>query len=275
MLKKRSKIVLSVLVVLGMLAIASPAFASLSTKSVKGTVIAKNRRTHVVTVESSLGKKVKLKYRGTRTELFNDGSRIALRRLQVGNQVTADFAPLTGGALSGVAQDVDDDFGEYDIEGLIVAVDPVAGTVSIAPEDGGSTVILKVDGATLITRNGEPALIGDLLFGDKVEAHYDSATMLATTIDAEENNEQSEVEGVITAIDLGAGTITINGEGEGAESDSSVPMEVTLNVDSSTVIMRDESPVPFSSLQVGQSAEAQYDPLTMLASFVEAEDSGD
>ena len=65
---------------LAMLAAASPAFALTGTKHAKGRVIAINRRTHVMTVRTSVGK-VRLKFNSTRTRLWHNGTRISLSRL--------------------------------------------------------------------------------------------------------------------------------------------------------------------------------------------------
>ena len=268
MLKKRLYLFASLLVVLAMLAAASPAFALTGTKHAKGRVIAINRRTHVMTVRTSVGK-VRLKFNSTRTRLWHNGTRISLSRLHVGNVVDAAYTPSTSGP--GLADDVDDDNGLFEVSGTVAAVDTTLGTLSIATSLGGSTVILKVDSSTVITRNGAPATLADLLFGDKVEAKYNSATMLASSIQAEDNVEENEVEGSITAIDPTAGTITISGEGDSSGGESMTAVDVTVNVTGSTVVMLNESPAPLSMLQVGMQAEAQYDPATMNASFVEAE----
>ncbi len=268
MLKKNLNIVTSVLVVLGLLAFASPAFALIGTRHAKGKVIAMNRRTHVMTVRNTLGTRVNLRYSSLTTRIWHNGVRVSLSRLHVGNRVDAAFIPSTSRTIAGTASDVNDNEGLSEVSGTVAAVDTAANTISIASEDGGSTVILKVDSTTVITRNGAPATLGDLLFGDQVDAKYDSATMLASSIKTEDNTEASEVEGTIKAVDTTANTVTISGDG-GSEDDAGA--DVTLNVNSSTVIMLDGSPAPLSSLQVGFQADAEYDPGTMNASFIEAE----
>ncbi len=269
MLKRTLYLGTALFVVLAMLAAAVPAFALTGTRSAKGRVIAINRRTHVMTLRTSVGSKIRLRFNSLYTRLWHNGVRIRLSRLHVGNVVSASFTPSSTGP--GMADDVDDNNGLFDISGTVAAVDTTLNTVSIASEDGGSTVILNVDSSTVITLNGAPATLADLVFGDKIEAQYNSATMLASSIRAEDNVEASEVEGSITAIDTTAGTVTISGEGDNSDGESMIPMDITLNVTSTTVIMLDGSPAPLSSLQVGMQAEAQYDPTTMNANFLEAE----
>ncbi len=274
MLKKPIQFMLSGFVILAMLAVASPAFALTGTKNVKGRVIAINRLTHVMILRTSVGTKMRLKYNRLNTQLWHNGVQIRLARLHVGNIVNVSYTPARLGP--GMANEVDDDNGQFEISGTVAAVDTTLGTLSIASENGGSTVVLKVDSTTVITRNGMPATLGDLMFGDQVEAKYDSATMLASSIKAESSVEDGEIEGSVTAVDTTANTITISGEGSGSGGGDSLttPMDVTLNVTTDTVIMLDGSPAKLSSLQVGMKAEAQYDPTTMNAKFIEAENEG-
>ena len=279
MLTKKLYWFTSLLVVFAMLGAASPAFALTGTRTAKGKVIAINRRTHVMTVRTRLGTKVRLRFNSTTTRLWHNGTRIKLGRLHVGNSVTATFTPSLRGP--GTANDVDDDNGQFNIEGTVAAVDTTANTLSIASHDGGSTVVLNIDANTVITRNGQPATLADLLFGDQVQAKYDSSTMLASLVQAEDEAQFSEVEGSITAIDMATGTVTISGEGDGSgggdstssntSNDGNTPMTVTVNVTTTTVIMFNDSPGTLANLAVGMQAEAKYDPTTMNASFLEAE----
>jgi hypothetical protein len=222
-----------------------------------------------MTVKTAVGTKLRLRFTALQTRLWHKGVRIPLFRLHVGNLVNARFTPVAGQLPT--AGDVDDDLGQFDVSGTIAAIDTTLSTVSIASDEGGSTVILKVDSTTVITRNGTPATLADLLFGDKVDAKYDSATMIASSITVGDDSQNSEVEGSITAVDSTAGTVTISGEGDSSGNESTSSVDVTLNVTTSTVVMLDGSPATLSSLLVGMQAEAQYDSTTMNASFLEAE----
>ena len=75
-------------------------------------------------------------------------------------------------------------------------------------------------------------------------------------------NERTELNGVISAIDTGANTLTITPKAGGAD--------VVLKVDSTTVITRLFKKVSLADLQVGDRVEVRYDPSTMLASRIEA-----
>lgn len=145
-------------------------------------------------------------------------------------------------------------------KGTIAAVDTAASTLTITPKNGGADVTLNVDASTFIKRNGQPATLADLQTGDKVEAKYDSATMLAFRVKAE--FKAGKVKGMIAAVDTAASTVTITPRKGGAD--------VTLNVDANTVIKR-KGPATLADLQVGDKIEAKYDPATMLALKIEAE----
>ena len=271
MLRKSMYLATSLLVLIGVMGAASPAFASTVTRHARGKVIAINLQTQVMTVKTIVGTKVRLKLDAATTRLWHNSLRIPLSQLHVGNRVNAAFTPSGMRGVPGTATDVDDNDGLNEVHGTIAAVDTTLNTVSIATSDGGSTVVLNVDSTTVITRNGAPATLADLVFGDKVEAKYDSATMLASSIAVEDNAGAAEVEGTISAVDAVAGTITITGEGDSGSSESMSTTDVILNATTSTVVMLDDSPAPLSSLQIGMQAEAQYDPTTMNASFIEAE----
>ena len=282
MLKKALYLFTSVLVLSVLLGMALPAAALTTRPQARGRVVAINRRTSVMIVKTPLGARVRLKYGYAMTRLWHNGVRVGLWHLHVGNVVNASFTPSGMAGVPGTADDVNDNNGVADISGTVAATDTTANTVTIASHEGGSTVVLHVGSSTAIMRNGAPATLADLMFGDNVHATYDSATMIASAIAVADNVSASEVEGSITAIDTVANTITVSGEsdlgngdsGSGSNSngdESLTPSTVTLNVTSSTVLMLDDSPAPLSSLQVGMQAEAQFDPATMSASFVEAE----
>lgn len=268
MLKKALSLVVTLLTVFSLLfAVVPVSAASLSaTRMARGTIIAINKRTHVVTIRNAAGVRIALKYTA-KTKLFIRGRAVSVSRMHVGDRMTMAYAPISGRAIKGTAVSGDDMPGVFELEGFVSAVDPVAGTVDIASEHGGSIVQLKVDASTVIVRNNAPAALADLQFGDKIHAKYDSATMLASFLKAETDVDQDEVEGVVAALDAAAGTITITPEYGGAD--------VVISTDASTFFMYDDSPGSFSNLQVGQQIEAKVDPVSMLASYVEFESESD
>lgn len=166
------------------------------------------------------------------------------------------FGMLT--AAPAALADGDHGKGKSELNGTISAVD--ATTVTVTPKKGGADVVLNVDATTFIKRNGAPALITNLLVGDKVEAKYDKTTMLASKIEAKSMPTSREIEGYIAAV--GANTLTITPKKGGAD--------VTVNVDATTVITRSGKPALLTELLVGDKVEAKYDKTTLLASKIKA-----
>jgi hypothetical protein len=263
MLKKSIYLITSLLVVFSMLAVASPAFALTTTRRhVSGRVVALNQKTHVLTVKNALGKKFALKFT-YKTNILKNGKRVGFAGMHVGDKVSLNYtSPIQSPSVGSVDDGYENSSG-YDLHGTVAAVDTTLNTVTVTPFDGGSSVTLNVDSTTVITRNGAPATLANLAFGDKIEAQYNSATMLASVINAESDAQSSEVEGTISAVDTTLGTITITPQDGSAD--------VTLSTASSTVIMLDDNPAALANLQTGFQVEAKYDSTSLLASFIDAE----
>jgi Cu/Ag efflux protein CusF len=163
----------------------------------------------------------------------------------------------SGDALDVIAEGPE----ESELHGTVAVVDTTAGTVTITPKEGGSDVTVNVTADTLIEVCDGAATINDLASGLFVELVYDPLTLNAFRIDAECEGEEAEIEGVITAIDPTAGTVTItNGDG----------VAITLLVDASTKIERNDVPALLSDLLVGDEASAEYNSVTMVANEIEA-----
>jgi hypothetical protein len=152
------------------------------------------------------------------------------------------------------------DSGGKKVEGTIAAVDTTANTVTITPKKGGADVTVNVDATTRIKQNGKLATIADLQIGDKAEAKYSLATMLASKIESE-SPKPSKVKGVIAAVDTTANTVTITPSKGGAD--------VTLNVDASTLIKKNKITISLADLKAGDRVEAKYNSSTLLASKIE------
>ena len=99
--------------------------------------------------------------------------RILSLQLILAGLVAVFVMPVTGmaggHAASESAQAVS---AENSIKGTLTAMESY-GHILIRPEVG-NLARLRVRGDAVITRNGKPAKFGDLRFGDKVQANYDS-----------------------------------------------------------------------------------------------------
>jgi len=175
------------------------------------------------------------------TTLFTrNGKPATLADIQLGDLVQAKYNPVTLLAARISAQVY-----LVKLSGIISALG--TSTVTVKPKHGGADVVLQVDSTTLIKRNGKPATLAELQLGDKVEAKYNIITLLATKISARPN--LFEIKGLISAIDTGAGTLTVTPK-KGAK--------VVLKVDSTTLIKRNGAPATLGDLQVGDRVEAKY-----------------
>jgi predicted RNA-binding protein len=158
---------------------------------------------------------------------------------------------------------------ESEVEGIIIAVDIFASKVTIKPDNGTADVTLTVDTNTMIEVNDQPATLANLLINMEVEAEYHPSTLIAYSIETQENNNNVEVKGTVAAVDLTLGTITIN------PSDGTPPM--TLTVNASTEIEVNDASATLAEVLVGMPVTAEYDTATMIATKVRAgnEDQGD
>ena len=139
-------------------------------------------------------------------------------------------------------------------------MDTGAGTLTVTPKGGGANVVLNVDSATVIKRSGATASLADLQVSDRVEATYNPVTLLAASVNAWPN--LVTLMGTISAVDTGAGTLTVTPKGGGTN--------VVLTVDSTTVIKRSGATASLADLKVGDLVEAKYNPVTLLAANISA-----
>ena len=256
MFKKFTYVLTVLLVVFGMLGVTVPAYALGTQRALKGTIVAINTKTRTMSVAPLHGKPVTLGVPKS-TVITRKGKSGSFAKLRVGDKVNLNY-----NTTNKQVSKVDDNPDQYDIHGTVEAVDTTASTITIASEEGGDSVTLKVDSTTVIERNGVSATLADLLVGDKVEAKYDSATMLASLIKTDV--EDGEFQGTIAAVDATANTVTITPDAGGAD--------VVLNVIASTVIISNDTVISLTDLQVGDSVQAEYDSVTMIASKIEVDD---
>lgn len=234
----------------------------------------------VASVDPSLGTLTVTPYSGTGdvtvqvdayTVIKRDDWPITLADIQIGDRVEVKYSPTTSIAIKiEVKSSVPPphDPGLAELKGTISAVDVVSSSVTVAASNGGAPVTVVVDSTTYIKRNERPATLSDLQVGDRAEVKYDPTTMLAVKIEAKSPTVPppvpglAKVEGTISGVDLVGSSVTITPKRGGAP--------VTLVVDTNTYIKRNGTPATLADLQLGDKAEAKYDPLTMVAVKIEA-----
>lgn len=196
---------------------------------------------------------VKLKDGGTITINLQDVKVEALRRalgtasLEPGNRVTVQMSQE--GRVTNLKAHV------AEAEGFIKSVDQGKQTITIALERGGE-VTLQVASDTRIEVEGlqGPGSLALLQAGQEVEAKYDVQTMKALKVEVEEEEVEAEgeLEGIITAINANARTVTVRSE-KGIEETLRVTERTRLKIDGIGL---------FSQLRVGMAVEVDFDRTT-------------
>lgn len=143
--------------------------------------------------------------------------------------------------------------------GVIASVDSASGQVTVEL-DSGRTLGLRVDTATEIEINGQPATLADLETGVSVKVRYDASTSVALEIKAraeadedteDEAKEDTKAQGTVKSVNLVSGQIVIEAE-DGTE--------ITLNITSDTETSIDGQAATLAALAaiIGASAEVEY-----------------
>jgi small nuclear ribonucleoprotein (snRNP)-like protein len=258
MFRKTTHVLTVLSVVFGMLAAATPAFASSSGSELKGIIASVDTSANTVTIAPKDGSANVTVNVDTSTKIKRNGKSASIADLLVGDKAEVKYNPSTM-----LASKIEASINWTELKGVIAAVDTTANTVTITPSKGGANVTLNVDASTKIKRNGKSAALAELQVSDKVESKYNGATLLASKIEAKTNT--AELKGVIAAVDTTASTVTITPSKGGAD--------VTLTVDASTLIKRNGKSAALADLLVGDKVEAKYNPVTMLASKIEVKSS--
>lgn len=164
---------------------------------------------------------------------------------------------------NGDVQEIEGDYAEVD--GIIK--DLGADSIVITTEKRGD-ITLEVTPETVIRIEDEGTVdFADLQVSQYVEAKYDVTSLEALKLEVDIDEEEGEVEGIITAIDGANQTVTITAEEEG---------DITLQVTPDTRIrIEDKGTAAFADLAVGQQVEAEYDESSMDALKIKVDDDED
>jgi len=257
MLKKVLNTLVSLLVIFGLFATVTPAFASSNGgREVKGNITALDTAASTVTIKPTKGATlVTLKVSAT-TFIKRNGKKVALAGLQVGDQVEVSYNSSTK-----VARKIEAKLYLRELSGVIKTIDTTLGEVTVTKSIPAVDVVLKVNETTKYRRAGGAATLTDLQVGDKVEVKYNPITMLASNINAK--IYMSELKGILKSVDTVAGTVTV--------TQFVTNLDVTVSTDALTKVYRNHLLVTLADLLVGDKIEAKYLPATMVASSIEAE----
>jgi hypothetical protein len=231
----------------------------------RGKVRSVNELTGVMVVKTAAGRVSVGTNSGTR--ISRNGRVVPLGMLTVKDTVVI-ARPATGPlAATGSDDDCADSIvcsGPHgdEVKGTITAI--VDNQVTIAPRNGVAPVTVTVDATTCIEVDCKPAPLSALAVGQEVEAVFNPDTLVAYDLDVclEENggdaDDDHEVRGTVSAVDLVLGTITI------------APDNVTLTVTAGTRIEVNSHPAALADITVGMPVEAEYDENTLTATEIDA-----
>jgi hypothetical protein len=142
------------------------------------------------------------------------GSEVEVVAAISGSTLTLEAIKLDG-ENRGDDGGADVDQGEVKVEGFVTALDTTAGSITIQPGDNASPVTFAIPTGF--------ALPSGIAVGSVVEARGEMVDDVLTLTRIELNNEDEqevEAEGTVTALDTAAGSITIQANGEDGDNSS-------------------------------------------------------
>jgi len=215
------------------------------------------------------------------TKIYRNGQPALLKDLAVGDMAGVEAKRATDGTLTAVCIQarppvVPPPPQLKTVVGVISAIDPAALTFSLTVKPGPTAppVVLKfiANADTKIRKNGADATFGDLKVNDLAAVAFvvtptmtPTSTMTAVAIDAKTPSApppppKVTLTGIISAIDLDKGTITLGPPAPPIGSTAPTPAPVTIFVVATTKIVKNGQPALFKDLAVGDAACVQAQP---------------
>ncbi len=214
-----------------------------NTASITGTVNTIDTAKKNITIKTNTGTSVKLAV-GRSTALTRNGVRGSLANLTLNDSVTGQYKVSTLAATALTASGP----AATSVSGRTSNVSLASGVLSIGSRQ------LQTNANTSIARNGRIVSLRQITTRDTLVAHVAMGTNVALDVLAD-GPEESEVQGVISTIVGNSITIT--------PDDGSA--DVTVTVETGTLIEVNDAPGTLADLQVAQAVEAEYDPTTLVA----------
>ncbi len=237
--------------------------ARLKLRPAHGTVESVDAAAGGLTIKTDSGATLSLKV-DSETEVRLNGQEATLADLEAGTVVSVRYNSETMVAAEVIARART----EARASGVIASVDSASGQVTVEL-DNGRTIGLRVDTATEIEINGQPATLADLEAGASVKVRYDASTGVALQIEAraeaeaeEDTEDDATARGTVKSVNTLAGQIVIEAE-DGTE--------ITLNITSDTETSIDGQAATLAALAaiIGASAEVEYSTETSNALSIE------
>ncbi len=251
---------------LALLAIAlpfhSPAHAASGTTTLSGTLVSLSTSTRTLAIRRDDGTQTLLRITAG-SALSRNGATVGIAALALRDRVTVRFDRASSTVLdlraSGPAVAT--------VRGVLASVDLTRRTLSVVTTTGPRS--FQTGPATILARNGRAASLQDLSRGDAVLVHarpaVGGAPALAKDVQSE-GPEEDEIAGTISAINGQDVTITpAHGSPLSVHVDASTKISL-CNGGCQTAALAD--------LASGMRAEAEYDPVTLIANRLVARDAG-
>ncbi len=239
-----------------------PSAAAAAGPNVAGTIVSLSPSTRTVTIQSNSGTQVILRAVES-SVLVRNSKAVRFVSLALRDQVSVRFQRSTStiSRLEARGPQLDS------ARGVFTGLNTASDVLTMATVNG--TRSFRIGSSTLIVRNGAPATAQGLAQGDALLVHASTApgapagtVALAADI-AADGTEEEEVEGTITT--LAGQDVTITPQSGSA---------VTVHVADSTVIKISDASGSHSGtladLTVGMKAEADYDPVSLVADHINA-----
>lgn len=201
----------------------------------------------------------------TKIEL-DDHEQGTIQGLSAGMLVKVKYDTNTDEALK-IKHDVDDEGDELEVKGVITALSADDHTITVEDENGVAETYTVHSDTEIKIRGHAP--FSELEVGMLVKLEFDLESKALTEIEVKHEDDdvdQHELKGLITAIDLDGSTITVEDDG----------VEETYKVHSGTEI-EIHGHAAFSDLEVGMRVKIQFetDSLALNEIKVRTEDAGD
>lgn len=248
----------ALLIVLAAALVPGPELFAGTARTENGKISTINPVKKLIGIRLSDGSPVALKIPPT-ARIKRNGARAALESLVLRDSAVVTFNATTGFATTVTTSGPKVVRGTGRVNSVLLA----SGLVRIGSKS------YKTDANTRIARNGYVVSLGKLTRKDNVVVHTRPGTAkIPLALDIVGcGPAETETEGTIVGVDLVAGTVTIKPENGAAD--------VTLTVNSSTMIELDDNAAALANLLVNMEAEAEYDPITLIAYRIEAETQED
>ena len=199
------------------------------------------------------------------SKISRNGQAASLSEISPSDQVVAHTSPGDDRARDLLASGRRLD----EIHGTLQTVSAAA--IVILPANGTSALTLGLDARTAIELEHRSVPVSALRPGQRVEAHFDPKTRVATAVEAESDGEQEDahVTGTVAGVNPSTGSLTITPAGGGSA--------ITLRVVASTEIEVDGEHGKLADVQVGMPVRAEFDLASLEASEVNAgrDDAGE